>query len=373
MNTILVFTTLLAALPRPPVQEPVYNERTLSEWQAMLKSDPLPRKRRAAIIALGELAQTEKSATVPALVAVGAALRNDASPTVREQSAATLGLQKTEDALFALDDLMAAMRQEREPKVRAAVALTLGRYGRAAKQAVGPLTEALSDADDFVIAASAEALGRIGGEAKSAAPKLLVLAKSETLNVRRFAVFALGRIEPEDPVAAAAAIVRFLRRETMPALQREAVIALGLLGESGGEVLPALAERFGETDTELKLALLETIGKFGAAGKEIHSRIVPILTGDPNPSIRRQAVRTLGKCLMTDEAALIRIMSQPLSTDTDFQVRVAIVEEFGAMRVDYKAAVPLLRQAQKDPQIQVREAAGLALKTLLKLDQSKKP
>jgi len=370
MKALILFAAMSVVLP---VQDPVYNDRKLSEWQAMLKNDPLPRKRRAAIIALGELAQAEKTAIVPALAAVGAAMRNDASPVVREQAAATLGLQSTDDSLFALDDLTAAMRQEREPIVRVAIAVTLGRFGRAAKQAVGPLTEALSDVDPTVVAASAEALGRIGGDAKAAAAKLLGLVKSDQVPVRRSAVFALGRIEPDEKQAPAVAIVQFLRQEKSPELQREAVLALGLLGESAGDVLPALVERLDSAPSEFRITILETIGRFGVAGKDIHLQLLPSLTEAKDPSVRRQAVRTLAKCLTADEDALIRILAEPLVKENDFQVRVVIVEEFGAIKVAYMLAIPLLRQAQKDPQVQVREAAGAALKTLLKLDQPKKP
>ena len=64
---------------------------------------PVPRKRKVAVVALGQIGSTEKTAIPTVLGAVTKAVRTDASPIVREQAAIVIGQMKTEDAVAALN------------------------------------------------------------------------------------------------------------------------------------------------------------------------------------------------------------------------------------------------------------------------------
>ncbi len=67
-----------------------------------------------------------------------------------------------------------------------------------------------------------------------------------------------------------------------------------------------------------------------------------------------------------------------METDPDFEVRLAAVEEVGALGPDIKDdkdTVGALRKRQSDPQVKVREAASIALRRVEKKPDtpSKKP
>lgn len=346
--------------------DPEFNGRKLSEWLVMLKDDPVPRKRKVAVVALGQIGAAEKSVMPTVLGAVTKAVRIDASPVVREQAAIVLGQMKTEDALTALNDLTEAVRAEKEPAVRKELAVALARLGKLAKPAVQPLTGALKDADAGVRAAAADALGRIGPDAKPAATELLLLLKDANKTVRQAAIFALGRVEPDETADPAAALVAILKTDPDPDLRKEAVLALGFLGDSSSSVVAAVAALLADKTPEMRALAALTLGKFGPAVRSAEAELTKAIKTDVDKGVRLNAVRTLCSGFGSDVASLIPLLTERLKDDTDFEVRIAIAEELGAMGAAGKPAIQALRNAQRDPQLKVRDAATAALKAIEK-------
>src|SRR5271165_5714262 len=68
--------------------EPMLRHRTLSEWLGMLREDPAPEKRRAALLAVELIGPGKSPKVVPAVIA---ALRDDSDEKLREAAAAALG------------------------------------------------------------------------------------------------------------------------------------------------------------------------------------------------------------------------------------------------------------------------------------------
>jgi len=361
-----VFVALLA-VPAGAAEEPVFNDRKMSEWMKILKEDPTPRKRRAAVVALGQIATDNKESLPTALLAVGKALKADANPAVREQAAVVLGQQKVDDGGLAVaGDLTESMRIEKEPAVRREVAIGLGRYGKVAKGAVPPLMLALKDADPTVRAAVADALGRIGDYARAAAGELLPLLKDSEKSVRLAAIFALGRIDPDDKEPVSTALVALLKGETDEELRKEVVLALSFLGDTSPNVVTALAGLLTDKKSELRMQVALGLGKFGPAVKHAEAELLAVAKADSEKQVRISAVRTLCSGLGAEAVRLIPPLSERLKDDADFEVRVAIAEELGAMGADAKSAIPALRKAQGDAQIRVREAAAAAVKKIEK-------
>ena len=364
MRYCLLLATVALAAPAGRADEPTFNDRPLSNWLTMLKEDPTPRKRRAAVVALGEIAAANKSEFVTAISAVGRALQNDASPLVRQQAATVIGQQKVDDAAVVLIDLTAAVRVEKEPSVRREVAVTLGRFGKLAKQSVPALTDALGDKDDGVTAAAAEALGRVGPEARTAVPELLKLATAADKPLRLAVTFALGRTDADDKLPVAVALVETLKTAGEVALRREAVTSLGLLGESQGGVVAALAAQLADPDAEHRALTVEAIGKLGPAVRGVEVELLAMFRTDPDKGVRQVSIRALCKGLTTEASRLMPALTERLQADPEFEVRVAIAQELGGLGESGKAAIPFLRTAQRDPQIRVREAAAAAIKQL---------
>jgi HEAT repeat protein len=358
----LVFAAAAWAAPAP-AQDPEFGGRKLSEWLTILKEDEVVRKRRAAVVALGQIAAAHRDSAGPVVAAVGRALRTDASPAVREQAAVVLGQMRPEESAAALTDLTESMRTEREAAVKREVATALARLGRLAKPAVQPLTAALKDADPAVRAAAADALGRIGPDAQAAAPELLPLLKDAEKSVRRAAIFGLGRVDPEVKDAPAAALTEILKSDPDLDLRREALLALGFLGERSRTVA-ALAGVLSDKNTELRALAALTLGRLGSAVRSVEADLLKALTSDPEKEVRLNLVRTLCSSYGADAPVLIPALTERLREDPAYEVRIAVAEELGALGQAGKSALPALRTAQRDPQIKVREAASAAIKSI---------
>jgi HEAT repeat protein len=85
--------------------------------------------------------------------------------------------------------------------------------------------------------------------------------------------------------------------------------------------------------------------------------------------IRIDAVRAFGSALGPDLKSRLGDLIRVLEKEPEFEVRVAIVEEIGALGPeikDDKEAMTALRKRLSDPQVKVREAAALAIKRIEK-------
>lgn len=364
MTRLSVILLLVSAPFLAAADEPEFNGRKLSAWATQLREDAVPRKRRAAVVALGQIASDRKDAQPDILQYLGRALRVDASPAVREQAAVTLGQQRIEaNAGGVLADLTESMRAEREPAVRREVAATLGRFGPAAKQAVQPLANALPDGDAGVRRAVADALGRIGEDAKPAAPELLKLLKDSEKPVRQAAVFALGRVGPDDPAPVSAALVEVLGGSDAE-LRKEALVSLALLGDRSPEVVAAVAQVLAEPDAEMRHQAILALARFGPAARSAEEQLKRAFTGDADKLVRSSAVHALCVAYGTDAKSLIPLMAERLKVDPDFEVRTVTAEELGALGSEGRPALLALREAQRDQQIKVREAAAAAIRRI---------
>ncbi|MFO0847407.1 MAG: HEAT repeat domain-containing protein [Gemmataceae bacterium] len=358
--TALLLTLALSA------GEPEFQGRPMSQWLAILKEDDTPRRRRAAAVALGQIGSANPETLPVILPALGRAIRQDASPVVRQQATAAIGLQKAEDAAPAARDLAEALRSERDAGVKRELAGVLGRLGRAAKPGVGPLTATLSDPDARVRAAAADALGRIGPDAASAAPDLLKLFKDAEKPVRQAAVFAVGRVSPEDVAGAAKALVGVLTGEKDADLRREAIGSLAFVGDRSPETVRAVAGVLADPAVEFRLTAATTLAKFGPAGRLAETELKRAASADADKQVRVNAVQALSAVAGSDVSQLIPFLADRLKHDADFEVRVAVAERLGSFGSAGRPALPALRQAQSDPQLKVREAAVSAIKRIEK-------
>lgn len=346
--------------------DPSFNGRKMSEWLVMLKDDSVARKRRAAAVALGQIASENKETRKFVLPALAAALRSDPTPAVRGQAAVTLGQQPPEYAGAFVSELAECLRTEKDNTVKIDVAVTLGRIGKLAKAAILPLTTILNDPDAKVRATAAEALGRIGSDAKPAAPTLLKLVKDTDPAVQQQAIFALGRVEPDDVEPVVAAFMTILKNETRRDLRWETVVALGLMVPKTVEVAVAVSDTLADHDAETRKQACLTIAKLGTVARKSEAAIRAVMIQDADKEVRAVAVRALTAVYGSDVSEVIPVLTDRLKADSDYEVRVAIAEELGSFGSAGKKAVPALRAAMKDPQIKVREAATMAIRQIEK-------
>jgi HEAT repeat protein len=393
LAVLLLATTAVA----DDENNPSYNGRTMSEWMTMLREDSLPRKRRAAVIALGQLAAENRQPNGPIeriLPALARALRADANAGVRSQAAIVLAQQPPEHAGLFLAELAETLRIERESEVRRELAVALGRFGRLSRAAVVPLVETLTDPTAATRAAAAEALGRIGPEARQAAAALIPLLQDSDPAVRQAAAFALGRVDPDDPAPVSAALIAALQREQQHnhhlsgtavagtagvwAVRRtdfilELIVSLGLLGDRSPEVVQAVAGWLRDPAVDVRRQAGLSLGKFGPAARPAAEALREVFESDPDKLVRIYALHTLTAAFGSEAHQLISTLTARLKADSDFEVRVAIADELGALGPAGNAAIPALREAQRDPQIKVREAAGAAIRNIQRPPDPAKP
>lgn len=377
-----ILALLVCAFAAAPMkaEEPSINGRTLSEWTAILKDDSLVRKRKAALLSLGQLIANDEEARKKAVPVIAKAMKVDGNAGVRGQAAAALGQLPTESAALFLGDLAEALRSEKDSEVRKELAVAVGRFGRLSVSAVLPLADLLKDPAAPTRAAAADALGRIGKDARKAAPNLIPLAKDPERSVRLAAVFALGRTDADDSESVVETLVEVLDKEfakcakppAVGATLRDtemisnAIVSLGLLGEKSTDAVKAIARHLTDTDLELRQLSALTLGKFGIIGRIASQELKKAFEGDADKLVRSHALHSLAAGYGMDVKDLIPVLTARLKADPDFEVRVAIAEQLGSYGALGKPAVPALQEARRDSQLKVREAAALAIRQIQK-------
>ena len=369
---LLLFTS--AAFARQDA-DPEYDGKKASVWVDTLNKDGSARQRSLAAVALGKLWTDHRYKD--SISMIGRALRLDTSVAVRTQCAATLGALKVEDAKYAAADLVESLKVEKEPRVRKEIVVALGRYPNVAKLALAPLTATLKDSDAAIRAAAANALAQTGAEAKSAAPDLIKMLDDGDKVARQTAIFAVGRISPDDSATAAAALVKLLGTEKDAELRRDAIVSLGLLGERTQNVVAAIAAWLGDPDAETRGTAARTLNTFGAAAGSAADAMLKLAKEDKDKGLRLDGVRGYcsanGPALKNHVANLLPLMKD----DPEFEVRLAVVEELAALGnelKDDKVVLEALQQRRSDPQVKVREAAAAAIRRItLKPMPPKKP
>lgn len=354
---------------------PEHNGKTMSAWMTMARENDAPRLRRIAVGSLSAIGQD----ALPKIrrevcVALGKVFRSDSSGVVRAEAGKALGDISTEllkdgelgDTSSVVIDLAEGLRVEKELEPKRTGTYAVGRYGAKAKNAVGSLTTLLADKDAVVRENAANSLGRIGGESKTATVELLKMLVATEVPVRKAVVFALGRIDPEDKAKVSLALAPFFATEKDQDVRMELVVSLGLLKEKNSDVAKALAPLLKETHLETRRVAAKTMAMFEEAAKGQEKELVTAFKTDTDKLVRAYALRALC-ATVSDAEKLVPILITQLDSKTEKEadVRIAVCDELGLLGPDAQAAVPVIRDTQKDPEPRVRDAAAAALKKLI--------
>ena len=370
----LLLGALIAPATRAADDDPAYNGRKLTEWDTMLRGEQNPRLRRVALVSMGQIASDNSlnsKVVKQVMVAVGRALKSDNTPSVRKQAAEVIGAMavklledKAADTTSVIIDLGENLRVEKESDIRREVAVALGRFGKESKSAVASLTAVLTDKEPATRAAAADTLGRIGSGASGAVDALIPMLKDAEAPVRAAAIFALGRIEPDEPAKVSAALLPLVKGEPVVELRRAVLASLGLLADRTPATVQGTAAGLQDADVDVRRQAALALGKFVGGGKLVEKELKKAFEEDKDKQVRGAALRALCEGFGADAKALIPTIVARLKVEAEFDVRIAIIEELGALGTDGKDALPALREAQRDPQTKVREAAAGAIKRI---------
>jgi HEAT repeat protein len=162
-------------------------------------------------------------------------------------------------AVPALTELL----KSEDANTRTEALYVLASIGPGAKAAVGPISENLAVSDPKVQQVAAYALGKIGADARESAAALRKLVASEDELVRLTAIWALLQIGPrtDDLVKAALPVLTDALKHKRDFVRIEAAMALGDLGKSATDALPALQTALRDPSAGVRSAAAAAIEK----------------------------------------------------------------------------------------------------------------
>lgn len=285
--------------------------------------DADPQAVRKAIIPMLRLVQPEPKEYLPVLLEV---LKKDKEPTVRLTVAQALGQLgvRAKDAAPALQEAFKNALQEAQktplpPNVtdtdasglRKGLLTALGQLEAEPKARVTLWSEALKkDREPSVRAALATSLGQLGPAAKPAVPALLeaqkqslaAVATVDASGMRKAILEALARIEP-DVKEQLPHWLEALKKDRDPAVLQAATAAVGRFGAPARSALPLVKEALRQSLATQPLAdpqglrktALETLPKLGLEPKEYVTLLGDQLRQDRDPEVRSATVAALAQ------------------------------------------------------------------------------
>jgi HEAT repeat protein len=366
----LLISTVMLALASPATSQEVLG-KDKAEWIKILKSDPKPELRRAAVIALGIIGPTQKDV----LPELSKALTEDKDEFVRLQVVAILGTAvrtgerkkdqpEVRDVLATLVDVL---KDDKSAAVRAQTASLIGKLGEHAKPAIGNLESALKDESAGVRAAAANALGQIGVDAKATFEKMVPLFRDSDSNVRFATAYASARIGA-DPLAVVPYLNQLIESDASVDVRREAAKSIGLIGAPAAKAaVPALIKALTtDKEDEIRRQAALALGKMGIEVNFAMKDILRVFREDKDTTVRLYLIRSMSSALGRGMRSFVKDLAECLPKEPDGNVRLAIVQEFGALGVDAVDALPALQQAESDVSLQIREAARQAIDRIRK-------
>jgi HEAT repeat protein len=245
----------------------------------VLREGNLNARRHAAEV-LRDFGPAAASAT-PALLH----LLKDRNVSARVEAARAVarvgGVAARRGLTVAIDDRSAA--------VRAAAADALGWIGDEAGPAATKVREHLADRHPRVRVCSARALWSITRDASATVP---VLSAALREPVCWEAALALGAMGPSASNAVPA-LIDMLKREKVPRPLRETPVSALALGQIGVPSVPGLIETLTSPDPRVRTSAALALGFVGGKALEATKGLVSLLS-DPDPDVRRAATLGLG-------------------------------------------------------------------------------
>jgi len=391
---------VLAALAPISAQEPTIAGKTKTQWLKALKEDPSPRGREAAIVVLSTMEKRD-SAVVEAVAdalhsdkaervrlkavegvyamllrsdtrdlnalldALGKSVSSDSAESVRLKTAGIIKDLKKEELRRLAPLLADVLKADKSSPVKVAAATALGKTGENAKTILKGMIEALKDPDIAVRTAVADAFGRIGFEAAEAVPALKPLLKDPDPGVRLAAAFSLGRVGP-DGASAIPELSQALASDTDTAVRKESARAFTFLGLDAKSAVPALAKALREDKSEeVRQQCALALGKMRGETTGVASAMIDALQKDSDKTVRIFVTHALGDSLGDGLRAYVKELAAQLVKESEGDVRIALIQELGALGPAAKDALPALNMRVTDVQLAVRDEAKRAVKKVM--------
>ena len=260
------------------------------------------------------------------------------SQFLREEAAFELSFVNSESAIEALLKGLS----DPMPKIRAACAKSLSKYGSMYSGTVAPrLVEKLSDADAEVAKNAAKTLGVIGD--KSCVPSLIEFMKSANKTSKIYAIMAIGRIGDETILPA---LLKMLRDETDDKVRATVLIAIGHFANP--KLFPVIVKYgFEDADPRVRASAVEAVVGLNMPAEAVAEPLKKMLNDDNN---RVVANACLGLWKAGDLSVVDHIYKLVKSRDKWFRASGAYV----LGKIGNTESMNMLLSLKTDPEADVR-------------------
>lgn len=282
---------------------------------------------------------------------------------------------------------------------RRQAALTLGRLGPLAKEAVPHLMQHLDEvhADDPETSPrrwALSALALFGREASAAAPRLIQLLNDCDSSV----ITKLGCLEALSQIGSAAppaipAIIDQVNRDAQPAeVALGAVEALGMIGPDAAVGVPVLMRTAQSERAEFRRDAVRSLGRMGPLARVAQPLLCDLMLDDDSAQVRDSAMVSLGQTgpqawefvealLAADEAEIreraVNVVAgwrtiarqivpslEPLLDDAEPSVRLAAVKSYRSLTSQHDRVWTVLIELLTDADRTVRRNASKEVQTI---------
>jgi len=279
---------------------------------------------------------------------------------VPEASYSTADLQEALAGRPPEPAVLTSLLDSPRPTVRRQAAWRLSRDASRMGPAIPALTRRLTDPDESVRVAAATALERTGSLARSAVPALFDRLGDPRQSVRWSAANALSTIglAGGDGMRLASAL-----RHPDEHIRAFAAWTLGEMVDQGQPAVPDLVAAVADPDPAVRVVVVMALGKIRSPQPEVIDALDRALA-DRGWEYRWRAAQALGK-IHVDTGGAVASLAKALAQDEDARVRREAARALGRMGKAAERVVPALAAARRDPDPEVRAAAGSALKAAM--------
>lgn len=202
---------------------------------------------------------------------------SDPNPRVRSRAIIALGKQQDEESFVKITELL----NNEEINTKIAAIIAIGHYGEKSNSLIPALIDNLGSKNDKVRLVSVTSISKINPKLnKTQIAKVITLLGDGNHRIRSAATSIIDR-HPREASANIASILELLENEN-PKTRSDAVKTLGHMGAAGYKYKSKIIDLFEDEDNSVRASAVLALANTGKATKEDVSKIGNLLIRDNN-------------------------------------------------------------------------------------------